>query len=137
MRQPKKEYSKSDLLAVEQWARNGLTVAQIAKNMNISVRTFYARIKTQPKLKEALNSSRELADIVVENALYKSAIGFYVDTEIIDKNGNIQTIKKYIPPNVTAQIFWLKNRKPNEWREKHDIEVETVEKVKLVINNDL
>ena len=62
-----------------------------------------------PEISEALKESKDVADYQVENSLYRLATG-YVDSE-----------GKWHPPNITAIIFWLKNRKPQEWREKREL----------------
>ncbi|WP_333657020.1 hypothetical protein [Tissierella praeacuta] len=82
--------------------------------------------------------AKDVIDRQVENALLKRALGYkyeevtYERTEVmgIDEAGNtdmapgtkIKTVIKEVVPDTTAQIFWLKNRKPNEWRDKRDIE---------------
>lgn len=92
--------TKEGLIRIQGWARDGLTDEQIAKNMNIGLTTFYEWKKRYPEFRESLKENKDVVDRKVENALLKNAL-----------NGN-----------VTAQIFWLKNRKPNEWREKREIE---------------
>lgn len=84
------------LLRVQGWARDGLTDEQIAKNMGIATATLYEWKKRFPEISEALKETKDAADRAVENALYKAAC----------------------EGNTTAMIFWLKNRKPKEWREK-------------------
>ncbi len=92
--------TKEGLIRIQGWARDGLTDEQIAKNMNIGLTTFYEWKKRYPEFRESLKENKDVVDRKVENALLKNAL-----------NGN-----------VTAQIFWLKNRKPNEWREKREAE---------------
>lgn len=92
---------KDKLILLEGWARDGLTDEQIANNMGIACSTFYDWKKKNSEFSEALKKNKEVVDFEVENALFKNAM-----------NGN-----------VTAQIFWLKNRKKKEWRDK--IEYET------------
>ena len=84
------------LLRLQGWARDGLTDEQIAKNMGVSVATLYNWKRDHLEILEALKESKEVADRNVENALYEAAL----------------------KGNITAQIFWLKNRKPKDWREK-------------------
>lgn len=135
-RKGKYEYwiSTDGLLLIEGWARDGLTKEQIAKNIGISRDTLNEWEKKFSDISDALKKGREVADRIVENALFKNATGY--DTEetteepwfnkTTGKNELVVTkrVKKHVPGNVTAQIFWLKNRKPNDWRDKHDIEVE-------------
>ena len=115
--------SEENLLKLEAWARDGLTEADIAKNIGISTVTLWDWKNKHPNILNALKKGKEVADIRVENALYKRAIGYDVIEEktIIGADGDVsQTIKqvKHIAPDTTAQIFWLKNRRPELWRGK-------------------
>lgn len=96
------------------WARNGLTNEQIASNMDIVVSTLWEWRKKSPKISNALKIGKDEADIQVENALYKAAL----------------------EGNTTAMIFWLKNRRSKEWRDKIQQEITTESAVKLVIDNN-
>lgn len=82
---------------IKDWCRNGLTDENIAKNLGINIASFYRYKNEHSEFCESLKSKDE-ADAIIENALFESA-----------KSGNI-----------TAMIFWLKNRKPNRWRDKAD-----------------
>lgn len=134
---------KDKLILVEGWARNGLTDEQIAKNLGIGLTTFYKYKKEHSELSEALKKGKEVIDFEVENALLKRALGYKyeeVTKERIlkkDEQGKpltdihgfpiyemvvTKTVKKEVTPDTTAQIFWLKNRKPEEWRDKRDVE---------------
>jgi transposase len=90
---------KSTLL--KGWARNGLTNEQIAANMGISKVTFYEWRNKFPNFANLIKEDKDYADTQVENALYKQAL----------------------EGNVTAAIFWLKNRRRNNWKDKQDVEV--------------
>jgi len=123
--------TKEGLIKIEGWAKDGLSNEQIAHNIGIVSSTFYKWKLEFPEISEALKKSKEVADREVENAMHKSANGYFVEEikEIIEKDEmgkdrkRIERSKKWIPPNATAQIFWLKNRKPKEWRDKqeHDL----------------
>lgn len=117
------------LVLVEGWARDGLIDEQIAKNMNVAYSTFREWKKKFPTLSAALKQGKEVSDRQVENALFKTATGYYYQEETVTNAGEIVTIKKYSKPNTTAQIFWLKNRKA-EWTDRVDInaQVETKNK---------
>lgn len=97
--------SKEGLLLLECWARDGLSDVQIASNMNISRSTLNKWKKKYSDISDTLKKGKEIVDYEVENALLQSAL----------------------KGNVTAQIFWLKNRKPNEWREKREVEISNEE----------
>ena len=119
------------LMLLEGWAREGLFDKDIAKKMNVSEATLNNYKKKYPKVKEALRKGKELVDIEVENALFKKAIGYTItiNEQKLDKNGCVHDLKRevHFPPDTTAQIFWLKNRKRNEWRDKVEVETNTDE----------
>lgn len=103
MAKSKWEQVKDKLVLVEGWARDGLTDIQIAEKLGISKDTFYEYKKKYSDFSDSLKRGKEIVDYEVENALLNSAL-----------NGN-----------VTAQIYWLNNRKPKQWRNKQDIAVST------------
>lgn len=135
---------ENNLIKLEAWARNGLTDEQLANNMGINVATLYTWKKKYGEINEALKRGKEVVDIEVENSLLKAAKGYFVDEEkqyISEVNGVVtkrkEITKKYIAPNTTAQIFWLKNRKPIEWRDKVFSENYNVDKVIIEGEDDL
>ncbi|GAB6707357.1 hypothetical protein BOVMAS04_14510 [Streptococcus uberis] len=109
-------------MLIEGWARDGLTDKQISKNIGISESTLNDWKKKFPEFSESLKQSKEIADRQVENALHKTALGFYYEEDMVTNQGDVVRVKKYSKPNTTAQIFWLKNRKPADWRDKQEIE---------------
>lgn len=113
--------TEEGLLLLEAWARDGLTDEDIAHNCDIHVATLYEWKKKHSEIAEALKKGKEVADIIVENALYKRAVGFHaVDQrteESEDGYKKVTTIRE-VAPDTTAAIFWLKNRKPNYWRDR-------------------
>lgn len=103
MGKSKFEEIKEKFPLIEGWAKEGLTDEQISKNLGISKVTFYKYKASCSELNELLKKSKEVVDYEVENALYKSAVG----------------------GNVSAMIFWLKNRRPDKWKDKKEpMEVE-------------
>ena len=111
---------------LEAWARNGLTDEQIAHNMGINVATLYDWKKKYDEISESLKRGKEVVDILVENALLKRALGYtYEETSNKYECGVLTERKvttKEVVPDTTAQIFWLKNRKPQEWRDKREVD---------------
>ena len=87
--------TEDGLTCIRGWARDGLTDAQIAHNMGIGYTTFKEWLRKFPPLRSALNEGKAPVDFYVEQALYKAAMS----------------------GNITAQIFWLKNRKRASWRD--------------------
>ena len=110
------------LVKLEGWARDGLTDEQIAKNMKISPATLYNWKKDHLEILESLKKGKEVVDYEVENALLKRALGYeYVEVKTKTEGGVVTEVTettKQVVPDVTAQIFWLKNRKPDAWRDK-------------------
>lgn len=91
------EWLEADKLTLLQgWARDGLTDEQIAHNIGINKVTLYEWKKRFPNFANALKKGKAVIDYYVENALLKRALG----------------------GDTTAQIFWLKNRKPAQWRDR-------------------
>lgn len=104
------------------WARDGLSEEQISKNMGISRSTLKEWKQKYPAISATLKKGKEVADIEVENALFKRATGYEVEeTKVeIDSNGKKHMVKitKHIAPDPTSIIYWLKNRRPEKWRDK-------------------
>lgn len=116
------------LLKIEGWARDGLTEEQIAHNMGIGYSTLQAWKNEHQDILDTLKRGKEVIDRQVENALLKRALGYEYE-EISEKYelGRLterKVTKKQVIPDTTAQIFWLKNRKPSEWRDKPEGETE-------------
>lgn len=139
---PEEWLEPEKLTLLTAWARDGLLDSQIAKNMGVSEGTLYNYKKKYPAIKEAFRKGKEVVDIEVENALFKKALGYTVTVQkafklkdvIYGENGKKISEKErieyaeekmHIPADTTAQIFWLKNRKPKEWREKQEVSVST------------
>lgn len=116
------------LLKIEGWARDGLTDEQIAHNMGISPSTLYEWKNAYSEFSESLKRGKEVVDRQVENALLKRALGYEYE-EVSEKYElgiltERKVTKKQVVPDTTAQIFWLKNRKPADWRDKPEGETE-------------
>lgn len=113
---------------IEEWAKSGLIDTQIAKNLGISKDSFYKYKNAYIAFSDALKRGKEVIDLEVENALLKRALGYKYEeiTKEPVKNNPTQLqitkqVTKEVLPDVTAQIFWLKNRRPEDWRDKKEI----------------
>lgn len=113
------------------WCSDGLIDKQIYKNMGISRTTFYKWKSENSDFADLLKRGKDIADREVENALFKSATGFMGPDD------------KYYPPNTTAQIFWLKNRKKDDWKDKREQDVnvstpisDTASKVEAILKGE-
>ena len=129
------EWLKKDkLILLEGWARDGLTDEQIAKNIGISRASLYEWKKKEVDIFDALKKGKEVIDFEVENALLKRALGYEYEEETYENGILTKKVKKQVAPDTTAQIFWLKNRKKEQWREKVEV-VETDEDLQNINKN--
>ena len=122
------EYGLTDdgLTLLEGWTRDGLTDEQIAEKIGISRSTLSDWKNKFSDISDALKKGKEIVDIQVENALLKRALGYEYDEQRIEKSEKdgtkiIQTVK-HVPPDVGAAAFWLKNRRPDKWRDKPTVD---------------
>lgn len=137
------------LTLLKGWARDGLTDEQIAKNVGISRSTLNEWKKRYPDISDTLKKSKEIVDYEVENSLLKKAFGYntlvlkHIKVKKADYNDDGYKINEreeivkvydevHIPADTTAQIFWLKNRKPDKWREKQENIVNDNEGVTII-----
>lgn len=106
----------------------GFTDKEISNFFSITEQTFNNWKKNDPKFFESLKDWKVEADQVVEKSLYQRAKGFEY-SEVCTENMVIdgkevkgafkkKTTTKQVPPDPTSCIFWLKNRQPEQWREK-------------------
>jgi hypothetical protein len=131
--------TEEGLLQLESWARDGLTDEQIASNMGIGYSTLQTWKSKYQDIQDTLKRGKEVVDIQVENALLKRALGYSYDEvtrervldydqstgQVVGSHMEItKTVKKEVQGDTTAQIFWLKNRRPEQWRDKRDVSVE-------------
>ena len=120
-----------NLILLQGWCRDGLTNEQIAHNMGINPCTLYDWQKKYSEIANILKRTKDVVDKEVENALYKSAMGYDYEEITEERRFNKRTgqyemvvtkrAKKHIPPNTASIIFWLKNRKPEIWKDKQEI----------------
>ena len=124
---------EDSLLKVQGWARDGLSNDQIAHNIGITAKTLCEWQNRFSEFRNAIKKGKEVVDREVENAMLKRALGYEYDEvtqePVTDKDTGVtemrvtKRVTKQIVPDVTAQIFWLKNRKPEEFRDKRDVEL--------------
>lgn len=122
-----------NLLRMKAWARDGLTDENIADKMGIAVSTLYDWKNKHPDISEALKKGKEVVDIEVEDALHSRAVGCKVVETIEERQLNLETgkyemvitkrITKELPPDVTAIIYWTKNRQPEKWRDAKRVDM--------------
>ena len=138
------------LKEIGQMAADGATEAEIAEKLRVAYSTFKGYKHKHKELADVLLTSKELADLNVEAALYRRAKGYTTKEITRERRLNRQTgeyemietkvVEKEVPPDTTADMFWLKNRRPDEWREHQSIDVgipvsEAAEKIQEILND--
>ena len=139
------------LLEIAAWCRDGLDDKQIAERLGISHESFYKYKREHVEFSDTLKETKEIADIKVENSLNKNANGYdyeeqtvVMKKEVIYKDGKrvkevtypeIITLTKHKEAETRAQMFWLQNRKPKEWRNQSQVEL-TVKKLEDILNDN-
>ena len=107
----------------------GATDADLAEAFGVSVVTIDNwKIKFRDEFLGSLKAGKEEADNHVERSLYARATGYSYDAVKIfhTKDGKITKVPytEHVPPDVTACIYWLKNRRPDRWRDVQNIEAQ-------------
>lgn len=136
---------KDRLTEIEAWARDGYLEKHIAKMLGVSETTFFKYKCEKPELSRALKVNKEIADILIENALRDRALGYEYEEKTSEKfigaDGEIsrsveKTIIKKVLPDVTAQIFWLKNRQPEKWRDKRQTQLTGIDDGPIKVSSE-
>lgn len=102
----------------------GATDVEIADFFSVDVRTLYRWKGEFPEFCQALKVAKEVADERVERSLFARANGYEhdeVDIRVVSGEIVQTQIRKFYPPDTTAAIFWLKNRRPETWRDVRDV----------------
>ena len=131
---------KDKLPAVQGWAMQGLNNEQIAHNLGINIATLYKYKAQHTELNEALKKGREVADFEVVNAMHENATGYWRKEQVVSQRRKVYyneqgkrveetepcvvEVDKWYPPNVTAQIYWTKNRMPKDWSDRKEVGAE-------------
>lgn len=131
---------------VKELASEGYIETEIQKIIHISIATFNKWKKDHPEFHKSLKEGKENPDRKVEKALFENAIGGEYETEkalvVSDggKNGahvEVVKVKENRAGNVTAQIYWTKNRMPEKWRDKQDVEHSGSLNYKIIPDDEL
>lgn len=119
------KFDTIDLEQVKRLATAGKTDKEMAEYFKVALSTWSKWKVEKPDFMEALKGWKDEADKHVEESLYKRAMGYcHEEEKVFCSNGEIVTHKtiKHYPPDTTACIFWLKNRQPDQWREKQEVQ---------------
>jgi len=116
------EYKPEFATRAEEMCAAGATDAELADEFGVTVRTIYSWRIRYPEFLHAIKTNKPLADDRVERSLFERATGYERDAVkiFLAKDGTPVTVtfREHVPPDPTSMIFWLKNRKPTEWRDK-------------------
>lgn len=130
-RGPLSQYKPSYCEEARKLCENGAIDVEIAEHFGVAIRTIYRWKNSYPDFAAALRVGKDAADDRVVASLYNRANGYTFDAVKIMSvplgNGGGSEIREvpyqeHVPPDTTAMIFWLKNRRPKEWRDKQDVE---------------
>lgn len=109
----------------------GATDAELATFFDVSESTLNNWKAAHPAFLESLKEGKLEADAMVAERLFRLATGYdYSEQVAVGAKGIVVTVQRHQPPHPTAAIFWLKNRRPTQWRDKHEVEVEATVNVK-------
>lgn len=125
MARPSK-FKQEFIAQAEKLCKLGATDMELADFFEVEVRTLYRWKSENEAFCQALKTGKDEADDRVERSLYARANGYEHDEVDIRVVGGaiVQTpIRKYYPPDTTAAIFWMKNRRPDQWRETKAVEL--------------
>lgn len=109
----------------------GATDAELADAFDVEVSTIWYWQVRHPEFSSAIKAGKAPADERVERSLFQRAVGYTFDSEeikVVSLGGRSGSeiervpVKKHVPPDTTAQIFWLKNRRKALWRDVHKLE---------------
>lgn len=104
----------------------GATDLELADFFGVTDRTIYRWQTEFPEFCQALKAGKDPADDRVERSLFHRANGYTYDAvKIMAVKGEVVKVpyREHVPPDTTACLFWLKNRRPDKWRDiqKHEI----------------
>jgi hypothetical protein len=122
------EYDPAKLRQITMLAELGATDVEVAEFLEVDERTIYRWKLNFPEFCQALKLGKDAADDRVEKSLYRRALGYSHDAVKIvadAKTGESLSVPytEHYPPDTTACIFWLKNRRREQWRDKLDHEL--------------
>lgn len=116
---------------IVKWLMHGDTEAVIARKIGVSLSSFNLYKTQYSEFKDVIKKGQQDFDFQVEESLKKRAIGYEYDvaetTIERDEDGfekkKIRKAKKHVPPDVTADIFWLVNRMPERWKNLRETKI--------------
>jgi hypothetical protein len=136
----KPEFAKQ----AQKLAELGATDTDLAEFFGVTTVTIWRWSAKFPEFCKALKIGKGIGDDRVERSLYHKAVGYTFDSEkVFQYEGQIVRAKtvEHVPPSDTAAIFWLKNRRPEQWRDKQEVahsgSVEHVHKISWEVSDPI
>ena len=117
------DYRPEYAVQAEKLCKLGATTPEVADFFEVSAKTIERWAAAHDEFCRALKSGKGEADDRVERSLYHRAIGYTYDAvKIFNASGEplIVPYTEHVPPDTTAAIFWLKNRRKDQWRDRHE-----------------
>ena len=137
-RPQKLTFDEQILTVIRNLTKKGKTQDEISEILGISRTTFYRYKQISEEFSDAINSNRDIADDMVERALFEAATGYVApETKVfMTKGGDIVThdMEKHYPPDTKAAQFWLRNRRAKNWVDK--VDVNQTSEIKIEIDKD-
>ena len=118
------------LALIEGWARDGLSMEQIANNIGISRRQLYNWKDDNCTICTALENGKEQANYQVENSLFRLATGYYFEESVSvgdESAAVVRSVKKYVRPDFRAIEMWLKTKWPERYAKKESLEIQKLQ----------
>ena len=117
---------KDNMLRIEGWLRDGASITWICNSLGVHTKYWYKAIDASDEFARISTRTKDIVDREVENALYKRALGYEYEEVTEEYEMGFLVKKKVVtkrqPPDVAAQIFWLKNKRPNDWKDKREVD---------------
>ncbi|MGL4755992.1 MAG: hypothetical protein ACRCXB_26845 [Aeromonadaceae bacterium] len=120
------KYDPSYARIAQKMCELGATDADLADALGVHLATLYRWKSSNREFCDAIKIGKEIPDDNVEMSLYRKALGYHIDTvKVFNNQGEalIVPVKEYYPPDTGAIVFYLKNRRPEKWRDKQADEV--------------
>lgn len=117
--------------------REGADLKGLARRLGCGLTTINSIVRSSEKFRDLIREDRETADLSVVSALYKRALGYEYEETVskvsVGKDGAamptvVEKRKRHVPPDTLAALAWLRNRRPEEWRDKKEVVLTETEK---------
>lgn len=126
------KYKDEYAAQAEKLCKLGATDADLADFFEVNTTTIWRWRSQHEEFCNALKVGKDFADETVVRSLYQKAVGYtFASEKIFQHQGEVvrAEISEHVPPSDTAAIFWLKNRRPNDWRDKREVDFRNIDQM--------